>query len=225
VRALYDTDARVISRRAVLLAGGGLAAGPAFAGLPVPLGNALAFRLIRHGSEIGRHIVNFERQGDAVTVHVAVDAVVSLLSVPLFRYTHRVVESWQGGTLVGLTGETDKNGQHEWVNARRTSEGLVVLGSKTARFIAPEPAIGTTYWNRHMVEGPMISLEDGVLLRPRVEVRRAEAIRLASGATITADHYNLTGAFDADVWYERTGTWAGLAFSVADGSNVRYERL
>ena len=84
------------------------------------------------------------------------------------------VETWQGGTLVGLSAETDKNGQREWVNARRTGEGLVVTGSRTARYVAPEPAIATSYWDRRMVDGPMISLEDGVLLRPKVAVRRAE---------------------------------------------------
>jgi hypothetical protein len=207
------------------LAGAGLVAHQAGAALPVPPAGTLAFRLIRHGSEIGRHTVTFAPQGEALTVRVAVDALVTFLSIPIVRYAHRVVETWQGGRLIGLDGETDKNGRHEWMNARRGGEGLVVQGSRTARYVAPEGAIGTTYWNRRMVEGPMISLEDGVLLRPKVEVRGADTIPLASGATIAAEHYNLSGAFDVDVWYDRADTWAGLAFTVADGSIVHYERL
>lgn len=198
---------------------------PAAAALPVPPGDSLAFRLIRHRSEIGRHTLSFERHDDTLTVRVAVDVVVTVFSVPVVRYKHRVVENWQAGKLVGLVGETDKNGDHQWVTARRTDAGLEVIGSRTDRYIAPEPAIGTTYWNRRMVDGPMISLEDGVLLRPKVAVSRAETIRLASGGTIAADHYNLSGAFDIDVWYDQGGTWAGLAFDVPDGSNVHYERL
>ena len=216
--------ARVIGRRAALLAGAGLAARPA-AAVAVPPGAALAFRLVRHGSDIGRHTLSFDRQGDALTVRAEVQALVSLLSVPIVRYSHHAIETWQGGKLAGLTGETVKNGQHEWVSARRNGEGLVVDGSRTARYMAPEAAIGTTYWNRRMVDGPMISLEDGVLLRPRIELHPAETIRLASGGMITADHYNLSGAFDADVWYDQTGTWASLGFDAADGSNIRYERL
>ena len=198
---------------------------PARAALPVPPGDTLAFRLMRHGYEIGRHTLTFERQDDALTVRIAVDVVVTVFSIPVVRYAHRVVESWQGGLLVGLDGETDKNSDHEWVKARRIDEGLEVTGSKTERYIAPEPAIGTTYWNRRMVDGPMISLEDGVLLRPAVELHPAEVIQLACGDTIQADHYNLSGAFDIDVWYDQTDTWAGLAFDVADGSHVHYERL
>ena len=202
-----------------------MAARQAVAALPVPPAGGLAFRLVRHGNEIGRHTLTFERQGDTLTARVAVDALVTLLSIPIVRYTHRVVETWQGGTLIGLVGETDKNGQREWMNARRTSEGLVVLGSRTERYIAPERAIGTSYWNKRMLDGPMISLEDGVLLRPKVSVYPTEPIRIASGGTIPAEHYNLSGSFHVDVWYDQAGTWAGLAFTVKDGSDVHYERL
>lgn len=215
----------MIGRRAVILAGAIISGRPAAAQLPIPPGDALAFRLIRHGSEIGRHTLTFAPQPDALTVRVEVDAQVRFMSIPVVRYRHRAMETWQGGKLVALTGESDKNGQREWVSAHRTSEGLVVLGSRTARYVAPEPSFGTSYWNRHMLDGPMISLEDGVLLRPTVAVRRGEAVRAASGNTIAADRYVLRGAFDADVWYDQSAAWVGLALTVADGSDVRYERL
>jgi hypothetical protein len=215
----------VIGRRSMLLAGAALAAGRRAFALPVPPGNALAFRLIRHGGDIGRHTLVFEGQGDALTVRVTVEALVTFLSIPIVHYTHRSVETWQGGALVSLTGKTDKNGREGWVNARRTGEGFVVLGSQTQRYIAPEPAIGTSYWNKRMLDGPMISLEDGVLLRPKVTLRGAETVRTANGATIPAEHYNLSGAFAVDLWYDRTSTWAGLALDAADGSSVHYERL
>jgi hypothetical protein len=221
----HDSDARVIGRRAVLLAGAAVSVRPASAALPVPPGGMLAFRLIRHGTEIGRHTLTFERQGDTLTVRVSVDALVTLLSIPIVRYSHRVVEVWQDGTLASVTGETSKNAEHEWVSASRGSEGLVVLGSKTERYIAPEPAGSTSYWNKRLLDGPMISLEDGVLLRPKVVEERAENIPLASGGTIPADHYNLSGAFKVDLWYDKTATWASLGLPAADGSYVHYERL
>ncbi len=214
----------MLGRRAVLLAGAACVARPALA-LPVPKGDTLTFRMVRHGSEIGRHTLTFEPKGDTLTVHVAVEATVTFLSIPVVRYTHRATETWQGGALVGLRSETDKNGQREWAQASRTGEGMVVQGSRTARYVAPEPAIGTSYWNKRMLDGPMISLEDGVLLRPKVAVRGAEALRTAYGNTIPAEHYNLSGAFDVDVWYDRSDTWAGLAVTAPDGSNVQYERL
>ncbi len=193
--------------------------------MPVPPGDTLAFRLVRHGSEIGRHTLGFTAGADGMTVHIAVDARVTFLSIPIVRYHHRVVETWQGDTLLGLDGTTDRNGRHQWAKAHRAGGGLEVQGSQTAHYIAPEGAIGTSYWNKRMLDGPMISLEDGVLLRPKVEARGRETIPLASGATIAADRYNLSGAFNVDVWYDSADTWASLAFTVADGSTVHYERL
>jgi Family of unknown function (DUF6134) len=208
----------------MLLAGVSVLARQA-AALPVPPDNALAYRLIRHGSEIGRHTLTFERQGDQLTVRIAVDAQLTLLSIPIAHYTHRAVETWQGEMLVGLTGQTNKNGQQDWANARRTSEGLVVTGSQTARYVAPDQATSVSYWNKRMLNGAMISLENGELLHPKVADRRSEAIPLASGSTISAEHYNISGPFNVDVWYDRTDTWASLALSISDGSEVRYERL
>ena len=210
-----------------MLCAGAMTAAARFAeaALPVPPGNSLAFRLIRHGSEFGRHTLTFERRGNALTVHIAVDALVTLLSVPVVRYTHRAVETREGEVLTGITGETDKNGRHQWVNARRTNEGLVVVGSQTQRYIAPEPVGCTSYWDRRALDKPMISMEDGVLLRPRVAQREKETIPLASGGSIAANHVNVSGAFNIDLWYDRTDTWASLAYTAADGSTVHYERL
>jgi hypothetical protein len=76
-----------------------------------------------------------------------------------------------------------------------------------------------------MLNGPMISLENGELMRPKVADRRTDSVPLASGSTIPAEHYNISGPFNVDVWYDRTDTWASLALDISDGSEVRYERL
>jgi Family of unknown function (DUF6134) len=217
----------MIGRRAVLLAGAAVVtrAVSAAVALPVPGGNSLAFRMVRHGSEIGTHALTFTHDGDTVTVRIVVDALVTFASIPIARYSHRGVETWRGATLVELTGETNKNGTRQWVQARRTDDGLVVLGSQTKNYVAPEAAIPTSYWNKRMLDGPMISLEDGVLLSPKIADLQMENVRLASGRVIAADHYNLSGAFAVDLWYDEQRTWAGMAMTVVDGSEVRYERL
>jgi hypothetical protein len=207
----------------MLFTGALAAARQAVAALPVPRANRLDFRIIRHGDEIGRHTVTFEPRGELLIVHVTVDALVTLLSLPIVRYAHRATETWQGETLVGLTAETDKNGRHQWASARRTDEGLVVLGSQTQRYVAPEPAATTSYWDKRALTRPMISLEDGVLLRPMVAEHKADAIPSASGGA--ADHFVLSGAFSLELWYDRADTWASLAYTAADGSSVHYERL
>jgi hypothetical protein len=221
-----DAAPRLIDRRAVLLtAGAALVARPAAAALPVPTGDALTFRMMRFGNQIGTHVVTFQQAGDVLTVRIVVDVLVTFASIPLARYAHRGVETWHGTTLVEVVGNTDKNGRVQWMHAQRTDDGLVVLGSQTKRYVAPASAIPSSYWDKRMLDGPMISLEDGVLLSPKVADLRMDSIRLASGRLIAADHYNLSGAFDVDLWYDETQTWAGMALTVVDGSEIRYERL
>jgi hypothetical protein len=215
----------LVARRAVLVAGAVLLARPAAASLPVPPSDTIAFRMMRHGSQIGTHTLTFARAGDTLTVQIAVDALVTLISIPIARYKHRSVETWHGTTLVALTGSTDKNGDHEWMSAQRTDQGLVVQGSKTRRYVAPASAIPTSYWNKQMLDGPMISLEDGVLLSPRIADLRTDNVRLASGSVIPAAHYNLSGAFAVDLWYDNSQAWVSMALTVADGSEVHYEKL
>jgi hypothetical protein len=111
------------------------------------------------------------------------------------------------------------------MNARRTGDGLVVVGSQAKSYIAPELATPISYWNKRMLNGPMISLEDGVLSSPKVAELRTDSVQLASGRKIAANHYNLSGPVDADVWYDETETWAAMTLTVVDGSEVRYERL
>jgi hypothetical protein len=215
----------MIARRSLLAAGAVLVARHATAGLPIPRGDSLGFRIVRRGSQIGTHMIGFDRDGDALTVRTAIDVRVTLLSIPLARYKHRSTEYWQGMTLIGLAGETDNNGEHQWMNARRTGEGLVVAGSAAKSYVAPEAAMPVSYWNKRMLDGPVISLENGVLSSPRVADLRSDSVRLASGREIPATHYSLSRPVDADVWYDETDTWAAMVMTVIDGSEVRYERL
>ena len=79
----------MIGRRMAL---GGLAAlpfGVARASLPIPAGDRLAFQILRKGDKIGEHIETFDRSGDALTVTVAVDILVGLGPIALFRYKNR----------------------------------------------------------------------------------------------------------------------------------------
>jgi hypothetical protein len=52
-----------------------------------------------------------------------------------------------------------------------------------------------------------------------------ESVRLASGQVIAADRYDLSGPFAVDLWYHESRTWAGMAMTVVEGSEVHYERL
>jgi Domain of unknown function (DUF6134) len=214
-----------ITRR-LLLAGAAMASGRmAHAALPVPPGNRLAFRLMRHGSSIGSHVMTFRSDGDLLTVDIAVDVQVKFGPIPLVRYTHRNKETWNHGRLMGLESHTDRNGTNMHMLARWDGSGLAVEGCGTRPYIAPANALATTHWNSYMLRGPMIGVQDGMLVHPVVSPQPEERVRLATGDDIRARRYTLSGDLDLELWYDPSNTWAGLRFAADDGSVISYERL
>jgi hypothetical protein len=221
----------MIGRRPLLLGAATLSAsggatGPAVASpLPVPSSGRLSFALIRHEDNIGTHSIVFDQQGDTLTIHIDVEVLVKFGPIPVVRYTHHNVEVWRGNRLDQLEATTDKNGTKLFVSAHRTDAGLSVVGSAAKTYIAPEDALPTTYWNKRLLSAPMIGTQDGMLVHPAVRDLGADPVPIAAGGRIPATRYSLRGDLDLDLWYDQNATWAGMEFSVADGSIVHYERL
>jgi hypothetical protein len=191
----------------------------------VPTGDALAFRVMRYGTQIGTHALAFRRLSGGLDVHISVDVLVKYGPIPFVRYTHSNLESWRGNRLADVQARTDRNGTELHMRAWRTPPGLAVEGSGTRPYVAPANALPTTYWNPRMLDGPMIGTQDGVLVRPTVTEVGIEHVLLANGTTIPTRHYMLRGALKLDLFYDLDDLWAGMSFTVADGSLIRYERL
>lgn len=217
---------RMIARRALLLAGASVVTRQsARAALPVPASNTLAFRVMRHGSAIGTHVLTFRDNGDALEVDIAADVVVRFGPIPLVRYVHHAREFWRGDRLIGVAGRTNRNGRNLQMEAERTTGGLAVQGSGTTPYVAPDNALPTTYWNPRMLLGPMIGTQDGMLVHPVVTPCATDLIRVASGAQIPARRCQLSGDLALELWYDEGDTWAGMRFSADDGSTITFERL
>ena len=216
----------MLTRRHLLVAGAAMATvGNARAMLPVPRSNALTFRMMRHGSAIGTHSLAFRRDGNLLEVTIAVDVLVKLGPIPFVRYSHHNRELWQDDRLIGLNSHTDRNGTALQMSATWTNAGLRVEGSGTHPYIAPPNAYATTYWHEATLFGPLIGTQDGKLVHPVISQERPEPIRLASGEQTPAKPYVLSGDLQVELWYDVSDTWAGMRFSVDDGSEISYERM
>lgn len=194
---------------------------------PVPAGDTLAFRIMRRGNPIGAHTIAFERlSDDDLDAHISVNVLVKLGPIPLAHYTHNNLESWRDGRLSVLRAHTDRNGTELQMHAWRTRPGLEVEGTDTTPYVAPANALPTTYWNPRMLDGPMIGTQKGTLVIAKVTEIGIERIPLANGGTVAARHYAVRGPdMNVDVYYDADDVWAGMSFTVGDGSLITYQRL
>lgn len=182
--------------------------------------DSLSFKVLRDGSQIGHHRIAFEQIGDELHVDVAVDLEVSLAFITLFRYEHRTKEVWRDGRLISLESQTNDDGEEYRVSARSTAEGLMVEGAD-GRFLAPAGILPTTYWHPDTVEqDTLLDTQHGRLLSVSSTPKGTDVIEAAS-AQLPAERFALEGDLEADLWYDPSGDWMKIAFSVR-GSDIDY---
>lgn len=210
----------VITRRRFVLGSAsfagcaGLAAG-AFAA-PIPANNNLSFRIVRKGSAIGSHHLEFTRTEDALTVRIAVEILVKFGPIALYRYNHRNVEHWEAGKLVSMEAETNDDGSKNAVRLRRRSDEILVESANGANYVAPANALAATHWNMAELTVPMINPQNGRLLQPTVTKAEGDGL---------GGHFVLSGDVDLELWYDKDQAWSSLAFKAEDGTIISYERV
>lgn len=219
-----------VARRALLLGSAGIACvgilhGNAARALPIPGDRRLTFRILRKGSVIGAHSVNFGQDDDGLTVSIAMDVAVGIGPLILFRYHHNATERWRGNRLMFMQTETNDDGTRDWVTARRDSDGIAIEGSRDRPYTAPPDAMPGSHWNPQMLRVPVINTQTGRLLRPRVTLVDEEKVALGSGTTVAAKHFSVRGDANIDTWYDASPSWVALRFIAHEGSEIRYERI
>ena len=181
---------------------------------------SLNFKVLRDGAPIGHHSIAFNQVGDELHVDVAIDLEVNFAFITLFRYEHRAKEVWRDGRLVSLESRTDDDGKRYTVSAKSTPEGLVVEGTE-GRYLAPAEILPTTYWRPETVEQDvLLDTQRGGLLTVSATPKGTEVVKTAK-TPLPAQRFALEGDLEVDLWYDPTGDWMKIAFSVR-GSEINY---
>jgi hypothetical protein len=169
-----------------------------------------------------------------LTVTVVIDIAVKLGPIPLYRYNNESTEHWDGDRLINFVSATNDNGVHTKFMAHR-DDGKLWIETIKQKYLAPEDAIPSTYWNPHTLTAPLFDNIDGKLLHARFDRIGPESISAANGDHLDAIHFNASGDLHVDLWYmedkpkpgEKPGPlhWVGLALTGSDGSRIIYEKM
>lgn len=201
------------------IATAGLLPRPAWAGMPT--NRRLAFNVLRNDRPIGTHVLSFAPAGPRLEVTVVVDMVVKWAGIVLYRYSLRGSETWQDGVLMAASGKTNDDGTNQEMRATRRDGRLMVEGTHGPSYTAPAGSICASHWNPAQLAAPMVDLQDGRLLDFQVAAKGPATVT-ASGTSLQADHFALTGPATLDLWYSQQKVWVQLRAKTWEGSVIDY---
>ena len=178
----------------------------------------LDFKVFINDREVGSHKFRLLQQGENLQVSSTMHLDFKVLMIKKIKYLHQAEEVWQGGCLVSLKSQTQKQGKTITVNATSGANGLVVTNAEGSQAIEG-CARGFAYWNPQLLEADfLLNAESGQYLP--VEISSS----LSEQSNIT--HMLIAGP-EADVrlQYDAAGNWLSLESKLQIGGLIRYQRI
>jgi hypothetical protein len=185
----------------------------------IPAGNELAFKVFRNGTQIGEHHLSFDQAGDGLTVTINVALAVKFAGFTVFTYALHAMEKWEAGRFARLHSMVNHNGTQLEVEAHQIDAGYLVTGTNHTnpaktwpQYVAPPDTLPLTYWNKAFLNANILNIETAHSYRCPVSSPGWNALPTASGGTITAQRFDVTGKLHLSVWYDQNNAWSGLEF-------------
>jgi hypothetical protein len=205
---------------AVLAVGPAAAASNDLALATFPPAGRLDYTVVREGDDIGTQSVEFIRSGDRLTVRTHVNIVVTVLGIPVFRFTHEAEEQWQHGQLTAFRSKSNDDGEPRDVALRL--EGGRLRGTYNGRTLdLPASLIPASLWRPDTIQQSV--LLDPIKGRDRqvtIADKGVENVKIR-GQVIEAHHYAMTGQIVRDIWYGPDGQIVQVHFPAKDGSQIQ----
>jgi hypothetical protein len=181
----------------------------------------LKYAVIRKGEQIGTHTVEIRRKDAETTVNIATQVTVKVAFITAYSFQQTNTEKWINGRLASLRATTDDNGTRSKLEVTAGSQGLRIQadGNTTT---APANTMPASLWNPALMKQTVaINTVDGSMMPIKVISKGVEEITVQSGRT-KAQHFNMQGVFDQDLWYDEQGRLVQLKLKGSDGSDIFY---
>ncbi|MEJ0050085.1 MAG: DUF6134 family protein [Methylovirgula sp.] len=158
------------------------------------------FDVTRDGDKIGVETVVIEKTGDTTVVKFKTQISVVVMFIQAYHFAHSAVETWTGGKFVSYKAVTDDNGKHFNVSAV-AKDDAVLLDVNGAHSKLPGNMVFASLWSRDFVDQTTLLHPDSAAqLQVKVKDLGEEQIEF-HGDQIKAEHYEISGDLDRDIWF------------------------
>ena len=186
-----------------------------------PSGGKLDFTVLRDGDQIGRHVLSFKKDADALTVNIETKTEVKVLFVTAYAFEHQGREVWQNGKLVELASATNDDGTKHTLAVKNGAGALAINGDGQTSKAAVE-IIPASLWHEGILAGGVIlNTLHGKQMKITVRDAGSESIPVA-GQSVAAQHYVIEGDLQRELWFDETRVLVKVRFKGNDGSNIEY---
>lgn len=159
------------------------------------------FDITRDGNKIGSETITFEKDGDTTIVKFKTHVSVVVMFIEAYRYAHSAVETWTGGKFVSYKAVTDDNGKHYNMVAL-AKDDQILLNVNGTHSKLPGNLVFATLWSTDFVnQTDLLHPDTGIQLSVKVKDLGDEQIDYR-GQQIKAHHYEISGDYDRDVWFD-----------------------
>lgn len=197
-------------------------ASPEVAGDPLGLyGQSHEFSVLRDGIPVGRHLLLFEREGDAVRVQNVFNIEVSFLGISLYRFDYRSRALWAADGLQAIDITINDDGTNSEISGRRETTAFRISGENMATVEGTE-IYPTNHWNSGALsQSRLFNTLTGKMNNVTI-INAGEETVAVRGGTVRATRYVYDGELKLDSWYDRRGRWVKMAFKAKDNSDMVY---
>lgn len=199
---------------------------PAFAASGKPADGKMLFEILRDGKVVGTHALEFKTLTKTKTeVDIAINMLVKLGPIPVFRYAHKNKEIWDKNRPVSVKSTTNDDGELFDVSANwRSGVMMVSANGKEDQFL-DSSIYPSSYWNPISLKASaFLNTQKGNEMPIKVKYLGIKDVDTAQGAR-PARTYLIDAYIPITINYDtRTQEWIGLSFKVR-GSNLVYRRI
>jgi hypothetical protein len=186
--------------------------------------DGLKFDVYRKGARVGRHTVEFTKDGDDLKVKSRLKLKVKVLFVTAYKYEFNAIGVWRDGEFRSVNAEINDNGNESSVEAFVNATGQFYSKGRKGEFVAESWLYPTNHWNVGAVDSDIV-LDTLTGQMSNVEILRQgiEPLETRKNGTIDAERFEYTGELkDVIVWYDRDGRWVGMKFTTKKGETLTY---
>ena len=185
----------------------------------------LNYTVLRDGKTIGTHAVTIDQNGTKTTVGIETDIAVKVFFVTAYQFKHSSKEAWNNGQLVSITSTTNDDGTAKALHARTEGDRITVdstVKGSERRQHADATAFPASLWSAATVkQSVLLNTLDGQVMNVEVKALGSEAVD-AGGASISAQHYAITGELTRDLWFDAQGRLVRMSFPDKTNTQVTY---